>query len=135
MSTTLTVFDPAMCCSTGVCGPSVDAELVRFAADLDWLRGTGVQVDRFNLAQQPAAFAASAAVKQALAERGEAALPLVLAGGEVVSIGAYPSRAQLAGWAGVPVAASAGKRKLPLGVAAPSGGCCGDVGTSGEPCC
>jgi len=135
MPNTLTVFDPAMCCSTGICGPSVDAQLVRFAADLDWLRATGVEVERFNLAQQPAAFAASAAVKQALAERGEAALPLVLAGGEVVSIGTYPSRAQLADWAGVPVAASPAKRKLPLGVVAPAGGCCSDGGTSGEPCC
>jgi hypothetical protein len=38
MTTTLCVFDPAMCCSTGVCGPSVDPELARFAADLDWLK-------------------------------------------------------------------------------------------------
>jgi hypothetical protein len=134
MPNALRVYDPAMCCSTGVCGPSVDAELVRFAADLDWLRSAGAQVERFNLAQQPAAFAASAPVKQALTERGEAALPLVLAGEEVVSIGTYPTRAQLAGWAGVPVGASPAKRKLPLGVAAQPGACC-DGGTSGGPCC
>jgi hypothetical protein len=134
MPNTLTVFDPAMCCSTGVCGPSVDSELVRFAADLDWLRSAGVRVERFNLAQQPAAFAASAAARQALAERGEAALPLVLTGDAVVSTGSYPSRAQLAGWAGVPVGASPEKRKLPLGVAAQPVSCC-DPGTSGDPCC
>jgi len=29
------VLDPPRCCSTGVCGPNVDPELVRFAADLD----------------------------------------------------------------------------------------------------
>jgi hypothetical protein len=29
----LDVFDPAMCCSTGVCGPEVDPQLVQFAAD------------------------------------------------------------------------------------------------------
>jgi hypothetical protein len=132
MPNVLRVYDPAMCCSTGVCGPSVDAQLVRFAADLDWLTGQGVQVERFNLAQQPAAFVASAAVKQALTERGEAALPVVLAGDAVMSIGSYPSRAQLAEWAGVPLGASPAKRKLPLGVASPSGGCCG---SSGEPCC
>lgn len=49
------VFDPAMCCSTGICGPSVDPQLVRFAADLDWLKGQGVSVERFNLSQQPGA--------------------------------------------------------------------------------
>lgn len=135
MPNALRVYDPAMCCSTGVCGPSVDARLVRFAADLDWLSGQGVPVERFNLAQQPAAFAASEAVKQALTERGEAALPLVVAGEAVVSIGAYPSRAELADWAGVALGTSPAKRKLPLGVAAQSGGCCDSGSSSGEPCC
>ena len=40
MSTTIRVFDPAMCCSSGVCGPQVDPDLARFAADLDWLKAT-----------------------------------------------------------------------------------------------
>lgn len=40
------IFDPATCCSTGVCGPSVDPRIVRFAADLDWLRTQGVSIDR-----------------------------------------------------------------------------------------
>lgn len=30
------IFEPALCCSTGVCGPEVDESLVRFAADVDW---------------------------------------------------------------------------------------------------
>jgi hypothetical protein len=49
------VFDPALCCSTGVCGPEVDGGLVRFSADLEWLRRQGVAVRRFNLAQDAAA--------------------------------------------------------------------------------
>ena len=40
----LHVFDPPMCCSTGVCGPVVDPDLTRFAADLDWLAGQGVSL-------------------------------------------------------------------------------------------
>jgi len=36
--TTVTVYDPAMCCSTGICGAEVDQKLVDFAADLDWLK-------------------------------------------------------------------------------------------------
>lgn len=96
----LEVFDPAMCCSTGICGPSVDPELVRFAADLDWLKGQGVSVVRFNLSQEPGAFAGDAAVKSALEAKGEAALPLVKANGEVKSSGTYPSREELASWAG-----------------------------------
>ncbi len=95
------VFDPAMCCSTGICGPSVDPQLVRFAADLDWLKSQGVAVERFNLSQQPAAFAADAEVKSALESKGEAGLPLVKVNGEVKSSGTYPSRDELATWAGI----------------------------------
>ncbi len=65
MSVTIRVFDPPMCCSTGVCGPSVDPELVRFAADVDWLEKQGVKVERFNLAQQPGAFASVASSSSA----------------------------------------------------------------------
>lgn len=92
----LDVFDPAMCCSTGVCGPEVDPALVRFAADLEWLAAQGVEVRRHNLAQEPAAFAASEAVKRAIEENGVECLPVVLVDGRVVSMGAYPSREQLA---------------------------------------
>ena len=45
-----------MCCSTGVCGPTVDPLLAAFAADVDWLRAKGVSVSRYNLAQDPQAF-------------------------------------------------------------------------------
>jgi hypothetical protein len=105
--TSVKVFDPAMCCSTGVCGPSVDPDLARFAADLHWLAGEGVAVERFNLAQQPDAFVAHALVTKSLQERGEAALPLILVGERKVSEGAYPSRDELAHWAGVDGSADA----------------------------
>src|SRR5512147_1031695 len=95
------VFDPSMCCSTGVCGPSVDPLLPRFAADLDWLAGYGIQVTRHNLAQEPAAFAAAPTVQAALTERGTDCLPLILVEGRIVSQGAYPTRAELAQWTGL----------------------------------
>lgn len=98
----ITVYDPAMCCATGVCGPEVDPKLARFSADLDWLASQGVTVRRFNLAQEPGAFAEDASVKAALETKGEAALPLIKADDAVVSSGAYPSRDELAAWAGLP---------------------------------
>jgi len=99
--TAVRVFDPAMCCSTGVCGPSVDPRLARFAADLDWLKAQGVSVERFNLAHQPAAFAEDQAVRSALEAKGEAGLPVVKVNGEIKSSGLYPSRDELAAWAGI----------------------------------
>ena len=95
---TLQIFDPAMCCSTGVCGPEVDTKLVQFAADLDWLKSEGVIVQRHNLSQNPAAFVQNEAVKIALTEKGEAALPVILINGKVTTTGRYPERNELAVW-------------------------------------
>ena len=58
--TTIQVFDPALCCSTGVCGVDVDQTLVSFSADVEWAKQNGAQIERFNLAQQPMAFAENA---------------------------------------------------------------------------
>jgi AhpD family alkylhydroperoxidase len=95
------IFDPPMCCSTGVCGPAVDPDLVRFAADLDWLKRQGVEVERYNLSQQPAAFAGNDVVKAALGKDGNDCLPLTLVDGAVVCKGRYPTRQELAGYAGL----------------------------------
>lgn len=94
--TRLQVFDPPMCCSAGVCGPGVDPRLARFAADLDWLKSQGVEVDRHNLAQEPRLFAEHELVKSALAKDGERCLPLILVDGALASQGVYPSRDELA---------------------------------------
>lgn len=96
----LQVFDPPMCCSTGVCGPSVDPALVRFAADLEWLKARGVEVERFNLSQEPAAFVANPVVVEAM-RGGDGALPLLLLDGEVVARGSYPERPALAALVGL----------------------------------
>jgi len=96
------VFDPPMCCSTGVCGPSVDPELVRFAADLDWLKAQGVAIERFNLSQQPFDFTGDAEVNAALQAKGVDALPIVKVDGLIKSQGGrYPSREELAAWVDV----------------------------------
>lgn len=115
------VFDPAMCCSTGLCGPNVEPALARFAADLEWLAGRGVEVQRFNLAQQPGAFVEREPVVGALRDKGEGSLPLLLAGGELVSQGRYPSRGELASWAGLE-APRAALKPLPM-ANHPSSGC------------
>ena len=94
----LQVFDPAMCCSTGVCEPGVDPALVQFASDLDWLKTQGIIVQRHGLSQNPGAFVAAEAVRIALADKGEGALPILLLNGRVLATGRYPQRTELAGW-------------------------------------
>ena len=99
--TTIQVFDPALCCSTGVCGVEVDQQLVGFSADVDWAKQNGAQIERFNLAQQPMAFAENLLVKAFLERSGADALPLILVDGEVALAGRYPNRAELSRWTGV----------------------------------
>lgn len=101
--TTIQIFDPALCCSTGVCGVEVDQPLVDFSADVDWAKQNGAHIERFNLAQQPMAFAENAIVKGFLERSGAEALPLILVDDEVALAGRYPSRAELARWAGIVV--------------------------------
>lgn len=115
------IFDPALCCSTGVCGVEVDQALVSFAADVAWAKQNGALIERFNLAQQPMAFAESPVVKGFLERSGQEALPLILVDGEVALAGRYPTREDLARWAGVGVPSAAELIK---------GGCC-----SGSKCC
>jgi len=119
--TQIQVFDPALCCSSGVCGAEVDQQLVDFAGDVNWLKEQGIQVERFNLAQQPLAFAENPTVKGFLERSGQEGLPLLLVDGQVALTGRYPKRAELARWAGVAQPAAETK---------PAGGCC-----SGSRCC
>jgi hypothetical protein len=112
----LKVFDPAMCCSTGVCGVDVDPVLAQFAADLQWIASHEVSVRRHNLGKDPRAFAADPAVVKEL-EAGMDRLPIIMVDGQIVSAGKYPSRRQLAETLGIALA----NEELPE---AKSGGCC-----------
>ena len=77
------VFDPAMCCNTGVFGLDVDQQQVDFSAELDWAKQQGVEVQCFNLSQQPMEFANNQVVREVLERTGEETLPLILVEGEV----------------------------------------------------
>jgi len=143
--TVVEVFEPALCCATGVCGEDVDQGLVTFSADMDFVRSQGGNVRRYNLASEPLAFADSEPVKGFLHVVGSKGLPLVLVNGVTAMTGGYPDRARLAEWAGVAAPAKegsapagapapAGATMLGLTEAAPtSGGCCS--GSETDTCC
>ncbi len=120
----LEVFDPAMCCSTGVCGVDVDPVLAQFAADLKWLEEHGVTVSRHNLGQEPQAFAANPAIVKEM-EAGMDRLPVLTLDGHIISTGLYPSRQQLAQKLGVALRTEE-KPHIRIGTACcdPKSGCC-----------
>ena len=84
---TIQVFEPALCCNTGVCGSDPSQDLITFSADLEWTRSHGGAISRFNLASEPAIFAQTEAVLQFLTISGSDNLPLVLVDGVTVLTG------------------------------------------------
>ena len=120
---TIQIYDKAMCCSTGICGPQVDPLLPRFASDLEWLKSKGHQVERFNLGQQPVEYAKNPIVQQMLQTEGVDCLPLLLVDGRIMSRSEYPTRVNLAFWTSTPLADSI----LPV-VSDDAGACCGRSG-------
>ena len=137
---TIEIFEPALCCNTGVCGDDVDQALVTFSADMDWVRSQGGDIARFNLASEPLAFAEREPVKAFLQVSGSEGLPLVLVDGVTAQTGRYPDRTQLAKWAGIitdtpdPVVPAA---TAMLGVTdtTDAGSCCAPTDTTGTSCC
>jgi len=122
--TKLEVFDPAMCCSTGVCGVDVDPVLAQFASDLKWVEEHGMTVARHNLGQEPQAFAANAAVVKEM-EAGMDRLPIIAVDGHIVSTGMYPSRAQLAQKLGIALTTAEKPHiKIATACCSPKSGCC-----------
>ena len=125
---TLTIYDPAMCCSSGICGAEIDQKLVDFAADLDWLKSEGIEVKRINLSQEPALFAENKQVKSVLETAGVEGLPVILADDEMQSSGQYPDRVKLAQMVGMAT----------VQASAPATGCCGqsnETEKSSSGCC
>ena len=135
---TIEIFEPALCCNTGVCGDDVDQALVTFSADLDWVRSQGGDIARFNLASEPLAFAEREPVTAFLQVAGSEGLPLVLVDGVTAQTGRYPDRAQLAKWAGLTgttPAAPAGITMLGLTDTTDTGSCCATDDTNSTGCC
>jgi len=95
---TIQVYDPPMCCSTGICGTGIDPDLVNFAAMLVQLGQRGIHIERYNLAQNPIAFVNNPTVKSLLEADGTDVLPLIFWDGEVKLKGRYPTRTERPDW-------------------------------------
>lgn len=121
----LKVFDPALCCSSGVCGPSVDPILAQFAGALNYISGQpGIHVERYNLGQEPRAFVENTEVKSMLGNGGEKRLPFLFIDDQLWLQGRYPSRDELMQVLNI----KGGAVILPASPAPESSPCCGEEG-------
>lgn len=94
----IAIYDPAMCCSTGVCGATVDPVLPRVAGMLAQLQERGVRVERYNLTQQSLAFVQNDAVRELLESEGVEVLPLIFIDGALALKGRYPDEEMRTRW-------------------------------------
>jgi hypothetical protein len=90
------LYEGAMCCDTGVCGPSVDEKLLAVREDLRWAETQGASVARHNLTSDPDAFVANPKVTGLMQAFGEKALPVLVIDDEIRAHGHYPTRDELA---------------------------------------
>lgn len=96
------IFDPAMCCSTGVCGPSVDNNLLRVSTLLNRLEKKGVKVERHNLSSNPKAFIDNKTINNMLIDGGVDILPITMVEGEVVKTKEYPTNEEFVKFLEIP---------------------------------
>ena len=98
---TIEIFDPAMCCPTGLCGTNIDPNLMRIAVLVDTLKKKGVNITRHNLKDEPMIYVTNTKVNDLLQSKGVEVLPITLVDGEVAVTGEYPTTRQMAEWSGV----------------------------------
>ena len=95
------IFDPAMCCSTGLCGVGVDPELLRVSTTINTLTKKGATVIRYGLSSEPQAFVDNKKVNEYLMKEEVEVLPITVVDGEVVKTKKYPTDEEFAKWAGL----------------------------------
>lgn len=99
---TMQIFEPAMCCSTGLCGVGVDPELLRISTVLDTLKKHGTTVERFNLNSAPMEFVNNKTINKFINDKGPNGLPVIMLDGKIVLSGRYPTNAEFIEWLGLP---------------------------------
>lgn len=92
------IYEPAMCCSTGVCGVGIDAELLRITNAFGNLQKNGISVGRYNLSSAPQVFVSNKEINQLLNEKGVDCLPITTVDGAIVKMGSYPTDQEIVGW-------------------------------------
>ncbi len=125
------IFEPAMCCSTGLCGVGIDPELLRISTVLNSLKKNGIVVERYNLTNSPMKFVNNKAVNQLINGKGVEKLPAIVLDGEIIMTGRYPTNEEFAKLLNAPMSFLADQSNTPKVTTQRSRGC----GCGGGKCC
>ena len=115
------IFEPAMCCETGLCGVGVDSELLRISTLLSTLKKNGIEVKRYNLNSFPQEFVTNKVINDLIMTDGVDSLPATVVDGEIVLTKRYPTNQEIGGYLGIMIVDTAAKEET-------DGCCCGEDG-------
>lgn len=89
------IFDPPMCCPTGLCGPALDQSLLDVSEMLLQLAAEQIRVERYQMTSHPQVFLNNTEVMRLVREQQMEALPITVVKGRVIKVGAYPSLSEI----------------------------------------
>lgn len=127
------LYEPAMCCPTGLCGVGVNPELLRISTVLANLKKHGIQVERYNLSSAPQEFMKNAEVQQLLS-KGVDILPITVLDGKVIITRRYPTNDEFISMLNVP-RSYLGEKPQPVNKAKVTPKNSEGCGCSGGKCC
>ena len=85
------IFDPPMCCPTGLCGPTLDQTLLDVSDMILALQAGGYPVERYQITSHRLKFVNNPDVMRLVHEKHMAALPITAVYGRIIKAGAYPT--------------------------------------------
>lgn len=118
------IYEPAMCCSTGLCGVGVDPELLRISTTLNTLQKKGIIVERYNLSNSPQEFVANEVVNELILTEGVEILPVTVVDGQVKITKRYPTNQEFITLLGVSGEDLGIKESKQVDNCGCKGGCC-----------
>ena len=122
------IFEPAMCCSTGLCGVGVDPELLRISTVLNSMEKNGVTVERFNLSSAPQEFIINKVVNNFIKANGVDGLPITVLDGEIIINSRYPKNEEFVKLLNIPMSFIGEQPKVAKATITKKGGCCCEGG-------
>jgi hypothetical protein len=92
---TVEIFEPPMCCPTGLCGPTLNETLLDLNEMILSLQAEGVSIERYQMTSHPQAFLSNPEVMRLVREQQMAALPITAIRGKVIKAGEYPTLTEI----------------------------------------
>ena len=137
MMRTMFIYEPAMCCETGLCGVSVDPELLRISTITSTLKNNDITMHRYNLSKSPSEFISNKQINLLLHKDGVGILPITVIDGEVVKTGGYPTNEEMEAWFSLETNSLVKNSMDPSENCGCSdvSGCCNDSCCSDDSCC